>query len=360
MAPNLINRIMKSLQHDLRMFLNPRLKAAGLAVVMALAGCELSSPEDAAFDFINHFGAAKITTYRVATYDFLTSFARGVISPSSISSILTPNGKPVYVATAAQIDGQERPGFILIPPAQISFDNVPIGETAVLEFGVGKYPGTDDGVLASVTIELEGVRDTVYRRFLNTRDSVSHRRWFDEQIVLDAYVGRSVKITFAGASNIAPGQFPPFLAWGTPALKSSGAEGTPNGKGAFVLEKWEIGGVRRDAIVTLAGASAEFDIPASREGEFLFFGAGMKHLIGDGGTGLVLVELEGRRDTVYRRALNPAARSDDRRWFNETVLLSTYTGKAIRIIFTATPGPANDATADWFAWGTPVLTLPRR
>lgn len=351
---------MKPLHINLYAIWRSHLKIVGVAMLLAMAGCELTSPEDATFDFINHFGGAKVTTYRVVTYDFLSNFTKGVISPSSISSILTPNGKPVYVATAAQIDGQQRPSFILIPPAQISFDQVPIGETTVLEFGLGKYPGTDDGVLASVIVELEGVRDTVYRRFLNTRDSVSHRRWFDEQIVLDAYVGRSVKITFAGAGNVAPGQFPPFLAWGTPVLKSSGAEGTPNGKGAFVLEKWEIGGEKRDAIITLAGSTAEFDVPASREGEFLFFGAGMKHLIGDGGTGFILVELEGRRDTVYRRSLNPRARTGDRRWFNDAVVLSSYKGKAIRVIFTATPGPANDGTADWFGWSTPVLTLPRR
>jgi len=75
---------------------------------------------------------------------------------------------------------------------------------------------------------------------------------------------------------------------------------------------------------------------------------------------LILIETEGRRDTVYRRLLNPATRPDQRRWFDEAVSLSLYRGKDIRVIFTATPGPAGDYSADWFAWGTPVLSLPRR
>ena len=351
---------MKQVERNLSASRKRPLNVVALAMLLAMAGCDLTSPEDATFDFINHFGGAKVTTFRVVTYDFLASFTKGVISPSSISSILTPNGKPVYVAIAAQIDGQQRPGFILIPPAQISFDQVPIGETTVLEFGLGKYPGTDDGVPASVIVEFEGVRDTVYRRFLNTRDSVSHRRWFDEKIVLDAYVGRSVKITFAGASNVAPGQFPPFLAWGTPVLKSSGAEGTPNGKGAFIAKNWEIGEETRDAFITLAGSTAEFTLPASREGEVLYFGAGMKFLVGDGALGLIVCEVSGRRDTVYRRFLTPRTRQDQRRWFNETVSLTSYRGSDIRLIFTTTTGPSDDASADWFAWSKPVLSLPRR
>lgn len=326
----------------------------------AMAGCNAISPEDATFDFINHFGGAKVTTFRVVSYDVLSNFSRGTITPSTVSGILTPNGKPIYASANAQIDGQTRSGFIMIPPSQIAFDTVMIRETTVLEFGFGKYTGTDDGATGFVVVEFGGVRDTVYRRFLNTRDSLSHRRWFNEQIELDAYVGRKVKITFAGTGTTPPGQLPPFLVWSTPVLKSSGAEGTPNGKGAFIAKNWEIGGITRDAIVTLAGSSAEFTLPASREGEVLYFGAGMKFLVGDGAIGLIVCEVSGRRDTVYRRFLTPRTRTDQRRWFDEAVSLTSYRGSDIRLIFTATTGPTDDASADWFAWSMPVLSLPRR
>ena len=351
-----MNRTRDKLFHMLHM----RILLWGM--VIALAGCELTSPEDATYDFINHFGAAKITTFRIVTYDFLANFSRGAITPSTISSILTPNGKPVYSSVNAQIDGQVRPGFIMIPPSQIVFDQVAIRETTVLEFGFGKYPGSDDGATGFVIVEFEGVKDTVYRRFLNTRDSLSHRRWFNEQIGLDSYVGRNVKITFAGSTigTIAPGQFPPFLAWSIPVLKSSGAEGTPNGKGAFVAKNWETGGITRDAIITLAGSTAEFTLSASREGEVLYFGAGMKFLVGDGAMGLIVCEVSGRRDTVYRRFLTPRTRPDQRRWFDEVVSLTPYRGSDIRLIFSATTGPTDDASADWFAWSKPVLSLPRR
>lgn len=331
-------------------------------MLLAMTGCDLTSPEDATYDFINHFGAAKVTTFRVVTYDVLANFSKGTITPSAISGILTPNGKPIYTSSNAQIDGQTRSGFIMIPPSQIVFEGVKIGETTVMEFGIGKYTGSDDGATAFVIVEFEGVKDTVYRRFLNTRDSLSHRRWFNEQIGLDSYVGQNVKITFAGTGTgtVPPGQLPPFLAWSTPTLKSSGAEGTPNGKGSFVAKNWEIGGKTRDAVITLAGSTAEFTLPASREGEVLYFGAGMKFLVGDGAMGLIVCEVSGRRDTVYRRLLTPRTRPDQRRWFDEVVSLTPYRGSDIRLIFSTTTGPTDDASADWFAWSKPVLSLPRR
>lgn len=341
---------------------NIRFIVARLAILIVstvLYSCDLNTPLDATYDFISSFGTARIQSNVFVVYRFFENFSQGRITPPTTTDI-TPNGKPVFPIKEADIGGVKASAIVMIAPAEISFENIRVEYGAWLEFSAGQMYAAGDGTVASLIVESDGKRDTLYRRDFHTAETEADRHWFHRSILLSAYEGKTVSVIFAAGTGKQGNNFGDFVAWQSPLVMQSRPEGTPTGFGAFVAKNWEIGGVRRDAIVTVAGASAAFDIPASREGEFLFFGAGMKHLIGDGGTGLIIVELEGRRDTVYRRALNPAARTADRRWFNETVLLSTYTGKAIRIVFTVTPGPANDGTADWFAWGTPVLTLPRR
>ena len=137
--------------------------------------------------------------------------------------------------------------------------------------------------------------------------------------------------------------------------------GTPTGKMALVLTKWEIGGERRDAIITVATSQITFDLPANREGHKLYFGVGARFLIGDGVEGSITVEQEGGgKHVVYKRYLNPIANENERRWFDESIDLYQYNGKAIKITFAAGPGPAGEGSADWFAWSAPVLSFPRR
>lgn len=137
--------------------------------------------------------------------------------------------------------------------------------------------------------------------------------------------------------------------------------GTPTGKMALVLKNWEIGGERRDAIITVATSQITFDLPADREGHKLYFGVGARFLIGDGVEGWIIVETEsGSKTIVYKRYINPIANESERRWFDESVDLYQYNGKAVKITFAAGPGPAGEGSADWFAWSAPVLSFPRR
>jgi hypothetical protein len=137
---------------------------------------------------------------------------------------------------------------------------------------------------------------------------------------------------------------------------------TPTGLGVLVMNQLDVYGEKRDAIVTVAPGRIIYELPADRGGEMLFFGVGMPYALGDGAEGFVLIDQipTNRLDTVYRRYLNPAANISDRRWFDASVDLSPYKDKAIRVVFGARPGPAGNNYADWFAWSTPTLSLPRR
>jgi hypothetical protein len=258
------------------------------------------------------------------------------------------------------VEGIRRPAIVIFAPGQITFENIRIGESPDLAFGVSKLYSIGDGALGFIVIQDGTRRDTVYRRYLNPRDDSSHLRWFDEQISLKQYTGRFVNITFAADAGPQQDNTGDFYAWSVPQLLYMGFEDTPTKRGAFVVLDWEIGGERRDALITLAGTSLTYTLPASRLGEILFFGAGKSYLSGDGAVGMILVEVEGRRDTLFQRYLNPANRPEDRAWFDTQVSLTTYRGREIKIIFEAHPGPARDYNADWFAWSRPRLTLPYR
>jgi len=129
--------------------------------------------------------------------------------------------------------------------------------------------------------------------------------------------------------------------------------GTPTGKAAFVVTKYPIAGEKRDALITLATGEIGFDIDPVPAQASLTFGAAVSPDSADGAEGLVAVEVDGKRQTVYRKFLDPANREADRRWFDETVDLSKYEGKDIKLIFaTAMRGNAN---SDWFLWANPQL-----
>jgi len=130
---------------------------------------------------------------------------------------------------------------------------------------------------------------------------------------------------------------------------------TPTGKPVSISKGFEVRKEKRDVIVTLAGSKIEFDIPKIREGSKLALGVGMNSKVGDGAEGIISIEEGGSSEIIYSKYLNPIDRSEDRKWFDETLDLSKFKGKKVKIIFEAKPGPKGDATADWFAWSNPVL-----
>jgi hypothetical protein len=126
--------------------------------------------------------------------------------------------------------------------------------------------------------------------------------------------------------------------------------GTPAGKPVFLEDGFVVGGEKRRAMITLGGAKITFDVGELGKEPLLKFGAGMNSTVGDGAEGIITVDADGQSEVVYRKYIDPIDRPDDRKWFNESVDLSKFAGKKVRISFGAGLGPKGDATADWFAW----------
>jgi hypothetical protein len=138
----------------------------------------------------------------------------------------------------------------------------------------------------------------------------------------------------------------------TPAVE----KGSPTGKPAFIMDEFNVGGEKRRAMIVVAPAKIVFDVGQVKGQSKLKFSVGMNATMGDGAEGIITVEAGGQTEIVYRRLLDPADRPNDRRWFDESVDLSKFSGKSIKITFETGPGPKGDATADWFAWANIEVT----
>jgi hypothetical protein len=124
----------------------------------------------------------------------------------------------------------------------------------------------------------------------------------------------------------------------------------------LILKDFEVGGEKRQVMITLASAKIVFDVPQVGKGARLTFGAGMNTTVGDGAEGVITVEADGTAEVVYRKFLDPVDNTADKRWFDESVDLAKYADKHIKISFETKPGPKGDATGDWFAWSKPEIS----
>ncbi len=66
-----------------------------------------------------------------------------------------------------------------------------------------------------------------------------------------------------------------------------------------------------------------------------------------------VVDEAGRRHDVYERHVDPRQRTEDRRWFDETVDLSSFSGQQIQIVLKTEAGQSSQN--DWAAWSGPWL-----
>ena len=76
----------------------------------------------------------------------------------------------------------------------------------------------------------------------------------------------------------------------------------------------------------------------------------------DGATFQVDVGTNGQTERVAELYINPIMHPELRGWNLLSVDLSKYAGKTVDLVFSNSPGPANNDYADWCIWGDPRLT----
>lgn len=100
------------------------------------------------------------------------------------------------------IDGSDRLTLYAHPPVTVAL-RTPVAitpERPVLRFSPVLdpqvwAPDRGDGVGFEVAVEVDGVRETVYRRAVDPKNDPSQRHWLDERVDLSRFAGRSVALT---------------------------------------------------------------------------------------------------------------------------------------------------------------------
>jgi len=79
---------------------------------------------------------------------------------------------------------------------------------------------------------------------------------------------------------------------------------------------------------------------------------------GDGVLYQVYVNNLTPENLIFSRYIDPKHNVTEQRWNSHQVDLSPYSGNTTRLIFSTSPGPANDGTYDWAWWGDPrIVTM---
>lgn len=99
--------------------------------------------------------------------------------------------------------------------------------------------------------------------------------------------------------------------------------------------------------------------PGARlEGAFGMVPASWADPRGDGAVYSIAVEDEaGARIPVYTRAVNPAQRPEDRRWFWFNLDLARWSDRTVTLVLAVNPGPQGDPTGDVGGWGQPQVLV---
>ena len=135
------------------------------------------------------------------TYNFLTNLGSADISTE----------KAAYVKVAKSefvINNDAREVLFEHPNSEVVFKDVPIKENSTLKFGIGinqaAWDKSGDGVLFEVIIVNEkSQKYVIFSRYINPKNNVEDRKWFDINLNLKAFAGQKVSFIFktTGGTN---------------------------------------------------------------------------------------------------------------------------------------------------------------
>jgi Gpi18-like mannosyltransferase len=137
------------------------------------------------------------------------------------------------------------------------------------------------------------------------------------------------------------------------------AEVRAPGAGDVALRSIEIDGDRRPALFVHPPAEVRYRIvPPPRA--VLRFGIALdpetwSEEKGDGVAFQVRVEADGGTRVLFSRFIDPKRKAEDRRWHDEAVDLSGWSGRPIVLVFSTTGGPEGNQEYDWAVFGEPTL-----
>jgi arylsulfatase A-like enzyme len=151
------------------------------------------------------------------TYNFLDNLGSAEITARKADY--------VKVETEFAINNDKREVLFEHPDSEVVFKDVPISENTALKFGIGinqtvwDKSEAGDGVLFEIiTIDERSQNTLLFLRYIDPKNNVGDRKWFDEQIDLSAFAGQKVSFTFKTTGGSYKDKIYDWAGWSRPQL----------------------------------------------------------------------------------------------------------------------------------------------
>lgn len=134
----------------------------------------------------------KTLIVKKTTYNFLDSLSIAEINTAKDNYVT----KSIFI-----INGEEREVLFEHPNSEVIFEDICIRKGSELWFGIAinfsawEKPG--DGVAFEINIIDEQLqKSSIYKKYIDPKNNMTDRRWFDENIDLNKFAGQKISIIF--------------------------------------------------------------------------------------------------------------------------------------------------------------------
>jgi len=209
----------------------------------------------------------------LTTYDFLHKQ-----STARITGKANNVGK-----TEFSINDQPRDVLYQHPNSEVIFNDVPIYKNAKLEFGIGidqtVWEKEGDGVMFEISIVGENPQNILlFSRYLDPKNNVLDRKWFDEQVKLSDLADKKVTFIFKTTAGPEGNAAYDRAGWSNPLLRKKPEVtlidlGTPEAR-QYMQDGWSVDEKIPDGTTLVWGmrnkSTLDFSIPEAREIKMIF------------------------------------------------------------------------------------------
>lgn len=156
------------------------------------------------------------TIIRGKIYNFLDNLESGEVITEKANYVR----KSVFT-----INDDKREILFEHPNSEVIFEDVPINENAQLKFGIGinerAWDKAGDGVLFEISI-IDGNSQSIllFSKYIDPKNNVKDRKWFDEQINLNPFAGQKVSFIFKTTGGPKGDRAADWAGWSRPQVVS--------------------------------------------------------------------------------------------------------------------------------------------
>jgi hypothetical protein len=330
------------------------------------------------FDLLN-------TTY-VVTSQGLPSSTVSLRDLPSTGAILARD--PSIIIRDISVSGDNRQAIFMHPPSQVKLPLLLPSGTILLKSGFGIDPFVwqteeplGDGVSFIITVTDDVGEHIVLQHYIDPKNKIEDREWKDFMLDLSPWSGKKVIITLrteGGPNNDTQADWAYFSMpvlyneasvnpWAKERLAKMDRINLIGGIVSFNRDRSLLGpsqlAINNDLRGTLFlhtpnFADLEVQVPDTQT--LLRFGIGIDPqawTVSDGAQFRVVVIENDHQTIVYDRFIDPKHNFMDRRWIDETVDLSNWQNRRIKLRFITSVGPFNysNNAADWAHWSDITL-----